>query len=85
MGIVFDPDKDAINLSKHGVSLRVGALVLDNAVGDVPDLRFSEDRRLAYGIVNGRLLACAYTMRGGAHRIISVRKANARKQRRWLG
>lgn len=85
MDIGFDPDKGAHDPSKHGVSLRVGALVLENAVLDLPDDRFAEARRIACGVVDGRLFACAFTMRGATYRIISVRKANAREQRRWLG
>lgn len=43
-----------------------------------------EIRRIAYGVIAGRLFVCVYTLRGDVHRIISVRKANRREQRRWL-
>lgn len=70
MDIEFDTDKDAANIAKHGVSLRIGPLVIENAVTDAEDPRFVEPSRLALGLVNGRL--SAYTMRGETYRIISV-------------
>jgi uncharacterized DUF497 family protein len=36
----------------------------------------------AFGLVQGRLYACTYTVRDGSTRLISVRKANAREQKR---
>ncbi|HEV7371438.1 BrnT family toxin [Arenibaculum sp.] len=85
MDIEFDTAKDQANRSKHGVSLALGQMVLEHCVADIPDAReYSESRRVAYGLVAGRLFACVYTMRGDAYRLISVRKANAREQRRWL-
>lgn len=35
----------------------------------------------AFGVVQGRLYACTYTVRGNRIRFISVRKANTRKQK----
>ena len=32
--IEFDPEKDAANLAKHGVSLVLGVVVLENCIGD---------------------------------------------------
>src|SRR3546814_12641774 len=56
-------------------------LVLENIAGDVRDRRdYEKVRRIAYGLVNGRLLVCVYTVRGTTYRIISVRKANSREQ-----
>jgi uncharacterized protein len=44
---------------------------------------YSEERRLALGEIEGRLFAVAYTMRGTSIRLISVRKANEREQRKY--
>lgn len=42
MDIEFDPDKDAANFDKHGVSLAFGAEVLADAKRlDVLDVRYS--------------------------------------------
>lgn len=85
MDFEYDPAKDAANDAKHGVPLAVGRIVIENRVGDVRDPRdHGEVRRIAYGSVNGRLFVCVYTLRGNACRLISVRKANRREQKRWL-
>jgi len=84
--IEFDPAKDAENRRKHGVSLAFGADVLsDPKRSDVPDARFdyAEDRSVSYGMIEGRLWVCVFAMRGEVHRIISVRRANEREQRRY--
>lgn len=84
--IEFDDVKDAVNLAKHGVSLALGAVVFANPVGEVVDDRrdYGESRMNAFGLVEGRLFACTYTIRNGVRRIISVRRASRQEQRTWL-
>lgn len=86
MEIEFDDVKDATNLAKHGVSLALGAVVLRNPIGEVVDDRrdYGERRMNAFGLVESRLFACAYTIRNGVRRIISVRRASRQEQRIWL-
>ena len=86
MDITFDDAKDAANIAKHGVSLALGAAVLQNRIGEVVDDRrqYGETRINVFGLVAGRLFACTYTMREGSYRIISVRKASRQEQRTWL-
>jgi hypothetical protein len=86
MDIEYDPDKDVKNRAKHGVSLLLGAVVLANRIGEVPDERitYGEARINAFGLVEGRLFACTYTMRHGKYRLISVRKASRQERRTWL-
>jgi len=85
MEIEFDPDKDAINLEKHGLSL-ADAVRLDwsNAVV-LPDLRFDypEPRFRAFAPIGHRLYMVAYTMRGERYRMISFRKASAMEIKRY--
>ena len=86
MRISFDPEKDADNLEKHGVSLAFGAEVLADANRvDALDVRFDygEERFVAYGTVEGRVWVCVFSLRGEIHRLISVRKANERETRRY--
>ena len=45
---------------------------------------YGEVRMSAFGLVEGRLFVCTYTMRGETYRLISVRKANWKEQRAWL-
>jgi uncharacterized DUF497 family protein len=86
MNVEFDDAKNAANIAKHGVSLALGAAVLESLIGEVVDDRrhYGEARMNAFGFVAGRLFACTYTMRGGMHRIISVRRASRQEQRIWL-
>ena len=82
----FDPEKDAANLAKHGVSLILGVVVLENCIGEIADDRrdYGEVRINAFGLAGERLFVCTYTMRNGTHRLISVRKASRQEQRTWL-
>jgi uncharacterized DUF497 family protein len=82
----FDLEKDTANRAKHGVPLALGAVVLENRIGEVTDERrdYGEVRINAFGMVEGRLFVCTYVMRDGTHRLISVRKASRQEQRTWL-
>lgn len=86
MNIEYDSAKDAANRTKHGVSLAVGLIVLENRLGELPDDRraYGEARVNAFGLVAERLFVCTYTMRGATFRLISVRKASRQEQRLWL-
>jgi uncharacterized DUF497 family protein len=81
----FDPDKDRANIAKHGVSLVLGAVVLENLAGEIVDDRrdYGELRFNAFGIVAGRLFVCTYTKRDEVVRIISVRRASRKERKLW--
>ena len=85
MKIEFDPDKDAINRRKHGLSLADAARIDIEAAYVVPDERraYGEARLQAYGLLDGRLHVLAFTMRGDVLRAISLREANRREARRY--
>ena len=84
MKIDFDLAKDIRNRKERGVSLAVGQVVLLNRVGEkaAADI-YGESRRIAYGLVEGRLFVCVYTVRGDVHWIISVRPASRQERKRW--
>lgn len=85
MKIEFDPDKDAINRQKHGLSLAdAERMDLGTAAIDA-DLRFAygEGRFQALGLIGERLHMLVFTMRGDVLRAISLRKANPREVRRY--
>lgn len=86
MEFEYDLEKDAANVAKHGVSLALGVVVLENRIGEVTDDRrdYGEVRINAFGMVENRLFVCTYAMRNGTHRLISVRKASRQEQRIWL-
>lgn len=86
MAIVFDSEKDAANIAKHGVSLSsVAELVLDEAVV-LEDRRkdYGEVRFNAYGPIGGVLYALSFTLRGEDIRVISLRRAREKEVRQWL-
>jgi uncharacterized DUF497 family protein len=79
----FDPAKEAINLSKHRVSL---ARWIDlDVLAIVRDDRFDygEPRFRAYGLLDGQPYCLVFTMRGNAHRPISLRRAHAKELNRY--
>jgi len=86
MDVEYDRDKDTVNGAEHGVPLALGAIVLENCIGEIVDRRrdYGEIRVNAFGLVEGRLFVCTYTMRGVTYRLISVRKASRREQHIWL-
>jgi uncharacterized DUF497 family protein len=78
MVITFDPKKDKLNQSKHGVSLAAAAAFdWDNAV-IWPDLRYhyTELRERALGFIGNQLYFLIFVDEGSAMRVISLRKAH---------
>lgn len=81
--IEFDPEKDAANLAKHGISL---ARVVDLSEAIVvPDERFEELRFRIYGLIDDAWFCAAVTPRDGCLRIISLRRAHLKEIRRHGG
>ena len=85
MEFAFDPAKDAINRSKHGVSLSEAAKLDWDRVLAKPDTRtdYGEPRQIGYGPIGRRLYCVVFVDRGEALRIISLRKANNREIDRY--
>ncbi|HEY6026565.1 MAG TPA: BrnT family toxin, partial [Pseudolabrys sp.] len=74
----WDAAKAARNEADHGVTFDVAMLVFGDPFAlewrdDRED--YGEDRYVVLGMVDGRVLYVAYTMRGDAIRIISARGA----------
>jgi uncharacterized protein len=82
----WDDDKARANLAKHKISFEDAKHVFDTRnVNDDPDLTmdYDEDRFTMVGLVNGRLLAVLYTLRGERRRIISARLATRTEGREY--
>lgn len=76
MTFEFDPAKSAANLAKHGIDFEAAqALWEDEALIVAPARAEDELRWLAVGRIDGRHWTAVYTVRDGAVRIISVRRA----------
>ena len=84
MAVEFDPDKDAANIAKHGVSLARAA--------DFEILAFVEDDRSAYGetrfrawgLIDGMAHCLVFTRRWGMVRAISLRRAHKKEMDRYV-
>lgn len=86
----FDPEKDAINREKHGLPLLVAVDLFDGPFVEREDERhdYGETRFEATGPVarlDDRIHVVVYTWRDGKRRLISVRKANGKEVRKYLG
>lgn len=84
MQIEFDPNKDAANIAKHGVSLAdavgmdlaTAAVVLDERAA------YGESRYRAYNRIEGEPYCLAFTLRGDRVRVISFRRAHEKEMAR---
>jgi uncharacterized DUF497 family protein len=85
MRYVFDPAKDAINRSKHGVSLALAEILFAGPHAATTDDRFDygEVRQIAVGLIDARLFVCVYVDRQAERRVISLRKANKGEVKRY--
>ncbi len=82
----WDDGKAALNWRNHGVSFEMAR----DAFKDIFAVEWTDDRHgdaeerfVAVGMVEGRLLFVAYTLRGERIRIISAREAEPRERRRY--
>ena len=85
MKFIWDEEKQASNLAKHGLDFALCAHMFDGAHLIFPDTRkhYGEDRFNAYWRFNERLLVTTFVLRDDDIRIISLRKANEREVRRY--
>ena len=85
MEITYDPNKDAINRQKHGVSLELAREIDWPDVLTQPDTRkdYRELREIGYALIGERLYCVVFTQRGDTMQIISLRKANPREVRNY--
>lgn len=82
----WDDQKAARNVALHGVTFEMASVIFrDSFAIDWRDDRedYGEDRYVAIGLVEGRLLYVAYTMRDDRIRIISARGAEPYERRQY--
>ena len=76
--VEFDPTKEAINLSKHSVSLarwvdlKIQAIVRDDRFD------YGEPRYRAYGLFDGTAHCLVFNVRASRYRPISLRFSHAK-------
>lgn len=79
----WDEAKSQTNLEKHGLAFEDAEDVFEGDVITVSDQRkdYGEPRFATLGMLHGRVVFVAHTVRSGKVRIISMRKANEREQK----
>ena len=85
MKITCDPAKHAQNIAKHGLDFRDAAHVFAGRRLDYVDDRhnYGEVRVQTVGFLAGRMVMLVWTPRGEARHVISMRKCNAKEQKRY--
>jgi uncharacterized DUF497 family protein len=82
----WDDTKAAENYARHGVSFETAKRVFDDAfaIERLDDREgYGEERFSVLGMVDGRLLFVAYTLRNDTIRIISARGAEPHERRQY--
>ena len=82
----WDPKKNLINITKHGISFSKAAKIFDGPRLEREDTRrhYGETRMIALGQSEGRILRIVYTRRNSVIRIISARKANKHDREEYI-
>ena len=85
MNFEFDPIKDESNLDKHGSSLANADTFEWETAVVLQDTRkqYAEPRFEATGYIGERLHVMIFCHRSDAVRVISLRKANKREEKRY--
>jgi uncharacterized DUF497 family protein len=88
MSTKFDPEKDAANFVKHGLSLVEGEGVLNDPLGLTveDDSSARESRWITVGMnAGGEIFVVVWTEREGGERLISVRRATTKERKDYEG
>jgi hypothetical protein len=75
--IEFDAAKRERTLRERGLDFAEAEVIFSRYTLTLEDRRqdYGEDRFITYGILDAAVVACVWTQRGDARRIISLRKA----------
>jgi uncharacterized DUF497 family protein len=79
--VIFDPEKNRLNLAKHGVALSDAAKLNWDLLLCAPDVRrdYGELREIGFAPIAQRVFNVVFVQRGDVFRIISLRKANSKE------
>ena len=86
MRFVFDPDKDKLNLDKHGLSLSFAEKLIWEEAYVWVDPRYAYDELRMIGLVpeGNTLYFVAFVDRGDVRRTISLRRAERREVKKYV-
>lgn len=84
MNITFDPEKRAKTLQERGLDFAEADRVFAEINHTIEDNRFAypEPRSVTFGRLEGRMVVIVWTPTADGRRIISMRKANEREQKK---
>lgn len=82
MRFEWDPKKNADNIRLHGISFELAVRIFEGPTLESWDDRqsYGEDRYIAVGVVETRVMVVVYTERGEVIRPISARKATRQER-----
>ncbi len=82
MAVEFDGAKRRFTRDARGLDMaRAGEVLAGTTLTVVDDRKdYGEDRFITIGFLDGSMVILVWTPRDGAHRIISMRKANERER-----
>ena len=85
MKITYDQVKRAAKLDDRGLDFEDAKEVFAGKTLDFPDERhdYGEVRIITVGKLRGRMVMLAWTQRGEARHVFSMRKANDREKKRF--
>lgn len=85
MKCTCDPEKRAKTLAERGLDMAEAAAIFEGPHLTFDDIRFEygEQRYVTIGHLRGRMIVIAWTPRDGSRRIISMRKANDREEKKY--
>ncbi len=77
MEFEWDERKRQANIEKHGIDFVDAKEIWNSEVLEIPSPRSErrERRFIAYGLMEGKVIAVVYTWRGRCRRLISARRA----------
>ena len=86
MRFVFDPDKDKLNLAKHGLSLSFAEKLIWEEAYVWVDPRYAYDELRMIGLVpeGNTLYFVAFVDRGDGRSTISLRRAERREVKKYV-
>lgn len=85
MKITFDPAKRRQTLDLRGLDFADAAAIFQSRhISQLDDrYEYGEKRFITYGYIGERIVAMVWTERSTTRRIISLRKANEREQKKF--
>jgi uncharacterized protein len=79
----WDERKNLLNLAKHGIDFDDAIEVFHGRIILRQSDRNNEERWIAIGEIEGRIIAVVFTRRGDTLRIISARRARKNEEREY--